>query len=206
MKLYHFPPSPNSRRVQFAAAELGIRFDEDAVVDITKGEHQTPEYLALNPNGLTPTLVDDDFVLWESRAIVQYLATKKPESRLLGVNETERIDATRWQCWDAGHFMPPMFTLVWEKLVKAMLNLGAPDQAAVDQAQSQVNRYLKVLDTSLKGRERLVGKTLTVADITVAATLTYADALALPIADFPNVETWFSSIRQRDAWKATQPS
>jgi glutathione S-transferase len=109
MKLYHFPPSPNSRRVQLTAAHLGLLLDGQ-VVDITKGENRAPEYLALNPNGLTPTLVDGDLVLWESRAIVQYLASKKPEAGLLGRNELERVDVVRWQCWDAGHFMPPMFT------------------------------------------------------------------------------------------------
>lgn len=205
MKLYHFPASPNSRRVQLTAAHLGIKFDEQQVVDITKGEQKTPEYLELNPNGFTPTLVDGDLVLWESRAIAQYLAEKKPEAGLIGRNEAERADIARWQCWDAGHLMPQMFTLVWELLVKAMLKLGAPDQPAVDSANEQVSRFLQILDASLTGRQYLVGGRLTLADLTVAASLTYTDALKLPIGDFPQVRDWFGRIQALDAWTKTQP-
>ncbi|NMG76892.1 glutathione S-transferase family protein [Aromatoleum diolicum] len=205
MKLYHFPASPNSRRVQLTAAYLGIAFDEQQVVDITKGEQKTPEYLALNPNGFTPTLVDGDLVLWESRAIAQYLASKKPEAGLLGRNETERADIARWQCWDVGHLMPNMFTLVWEVLVKAMLKLGPPDQPAVDRAYEQVSRFLQVLDTSLKGKKFLVGETLTLADLTVAASFTYTEALKLPVGDFPQMKDWFGRMQALEAWKKTQP-
>lgn len=205
MKLYHFPASPNSRRVQLTAAQLGIAFDEQQIVDITKGEQKTPEYLALNPNGLTPTLVDGDLVLWESRAIAQYLAAKKPEAGLLGRSDAQRADIARWQCWDAGHLMPNMFTLVWEVLVKAMLKLGPPDQPAVDRAYEQVSRFLGVLNASLKGRRYLVGDALTLADLTVAATFTYAEALKLPIGDSPQVKDWFGRIQALDAWKKTQP-
>lgn len=205
MKLYHFPPSPNSRRVQLTAAYLGITFDEQQVVDITKGEQKTPEYLALNPNGLTPTLVDGDLVLWESRAIAQYLAAKKPEAGLLGHDETERADIARWQCWDVGHLMPHIFTLVWELLVKSMLKLGAPDQPAVDRAYEQVGRYLEVLDTCLKGRQYLVGESMTLADLTVAASFTYTEALKLPVGEFPQVRDWLGRMQALEAWKATQP-
>jgi len=205
MKLYHFPPSPNSRRVQLTAAHLGIAFDEQQVVDITKGEQKTPEYLALNPNGLVPTLVDGNLVLWESRAIAQHLASKKPDAGLLGRDEVQRADIARWQCWDAGHVMPNMFTLVWEVLVKAMLKLGPPDQPAVDRAYEQIGRFLGVLDASLKGRQYLVGETLTLADLTVAASFTYADALKLPVGDFPQMQDWFARMRALEAWKKTQP-
>jgi glutathione S-transferase len=74
MKLYYNPMSPNVRRVRFTAAVLGMQLEEKKL-DFTKGEHKNPEYLALNPNGAVPTLVDGDFVLTESRAIMQYLAS-----------------------------------------------------------------------------------------------------------------------------------
>jgi glutathione S-transferase len=81
MKLYMNRMS-NVRRVRLTAAVLGIELEE-IPLDFAKGEHKTPEYLAVNPNGSVPTLVDGDFVLSESRAIMQYLASKQPDSGLL---------------------------------------------------------------------------------------------------------------------------
>lgn len=71
MKLYGFPISPNTWKVRAVAVHLGIVLD-DQLVDLSRGEQRTPNYLALNPTGRTPTLVDGEFVLWESNAIMQY--------------------------------------------------------------------------------------------------------------------------------------
>src|SRR5262245_3171185 len=103
MKLYVNLLSPNVRRVRLTAALLGLRLDETAL-DFTKGEQKTPQYLALNANGAVPTLVDGDFVLKESRAIIPYLDSIKPESGLLPTDGRARADVTRWQFWDASHF------------------------------------------------------------------------------------------------------
>src|SRR6516162_6295902 len=116
MKLYINLMSPNVRRVRLTAAVLGIELEEKRL-DFAKGEHKNPEYLALNPNGAVPTLVDGDFVLTESRAIMQYLASKKPESALLPSDEATRADVTRWQFWDAAHFSPSLAAIAFEKLI-----------------------------------------------------------------------------------------
>ena len=79
MKLYGFPGSPNTWKVRAVAAHLGLPV-EDVHVDLKKGEQRAPAYLALNPTGRTPTLVDGDFVVWESAAIMQYLASRKPNA------------------------------------------------------------------------------------------------------------------------------
>src|SRR5882757_9553987 len=128
MKLYYTPLSPNVRRVRLTAAVLGLKLDEH-VVDFAKGEHKSPEYLVLNPNGAVPTLVDGDFALTESRAIMQYLASKKPESGLLPRDEQQRIDVTRWQFWDAAHWAPTLSSIAFERVLKTRLGLGAPDAA-----------------------------------------------------------------------------
>ena len=70
MQLYQNPISPNSRRAAIVAAQIGLPI-ELIPIDVIKGEHKTPEFLARNPNGMIPTLVDGDFSLWESRAIMQ---------------------------------------------------------------------------------------------------------------------------------------
>ena len=99
MKLYGFPPSPNTWKVRAVAAHLGIPLELE-FVDLTKGGSHSPDYLALNPSGRTPTLVDGDFKLWESTAIMQYLASQKPNS-LWPDNARTRADIMRWQSWAA---------------------------------------------------------------------------------------------------------
>ena len=79
MKLYAFPPSPNTWKVRAVAAHLGIPLELE-IVDLIKGGSHSPDYLAINPTGRTPTLVDGDFKLWESTAIMQYVASQKPNS------------------------------------------------------------------------------------------------------------------------------
>jgi glutathione S-transferase len=205
MKLYYNPLSPNCRRVLLTAAQLGVSLEEQ-VLDLTKGEHKSADYLAINPNGMVPTLVDGKLNLWESRAILQYLASKKPTAGLLGKNENERIDIMRWQCWDAAHLSTQVGTLIWENMLKGMFGMGAPDQKAVAAAMEQVKRFCGVLDTSLKGKKYLVGDSLTVADLTIAATFTYAGPLNIPVSSFPNLKAWFERITALDAWKKTQPT
>src|SRR5262245_20883104 len=100
MKLYGFPPSPNTWKVRAVAAHLGIPL-ELALVDLTKP--RTPDYLALNPTGRAPTLVDGDFILSESNAIIQYLAGR-PASTLWPDDARTRVDIMRWQCWQLAHW------------------------------------------------------------------------------------------------------
>jgi glutathione S-transferase len=205
MKLYMNPLSPNVRRVRLTAAVLGLSLEEK-FLDFTKGEHKNPEYLALNPNGAVPTLVDGDFVLTESRAIMQYLAAKKPESGLLPRDEKARAEVTRWQFWDASHMGPHLGAFVFEKMIKAMMGMGEPDQRKIDDALASFRRFGAVLDKVLDGKQYLVGNALTIADLTIASSMMYAKQTDAPVGDFPNVQAWFSRISDLDAWKKTTPS
>jgi glutathione S-transferase len=204
MKLYQNPISHNCRRATIVAAHLGLPVELEAV-DVTKGENKTPEYLADNPNGMIPTLVDGDFTLWESRAIMQYLAAKKPEAGLLGANERERADVTRWLLWDASHLNRHVGAIMFEKVVKGLFKMGPPDEAVIKTAQEQVKRFYGVLETCLAGKTYLVGERLTIADLSVACAFTFADMVGVPLGDFPNIKAWLARISALDAWKKTQP-
>jgi glutathione S-transferase len=205
MKLYMNPLSPNVRRVRLTAAVLELDLEEKRL-DFTKGEHKNPEYLALNPNGAVPTLVDGDLVLTESRAIMQYLASKKPESGLFPQGEQARADITRWQFWDASHFSPPLGTLAFEKMIKPMFGMGEPDQHKIDEALMNFRRFGAVLNERLEGKQYVVGNALTIADLTIACSLMYAKQTDVPLGDFPNIKAWFSRISDLSAWQKTNPS
>ena len=102
MKLYGFPPSPNTWQVRALADYLGVPLEFE-FVDLTKGGSRTPAFLAINPTGRTPALVDGDFKLWETLAIMQYVASKKPNA--LWPNDARiRADITRWQSWNLAHW------------------------------------------------------------------------------------------------------
>jgi glutathione S-transferase len=202
MKLYHNPLSPNVRRARLTVAVLGIDVEEK-LLDFSKGEHKSPEYLALNPNGAVPTLVDGNFVLTESRAIMQYLATKKPESGLLPRDEQSRADVSRWQFWDAAHFSPQLGTLAFEKIIKGMMGMGEPDATKIQEALTNFRRFASVLEQRLNGKMFVVGNALTIADLTLAASLMYAAQTEAPVSEFPNVQSWFSRITALDGWKKT---
>ncbi len=203
MKLYGNPLSPNYRRAAVVARHLGIQH-ETVVTNFATGDLRKPEFLALNPNGRIPVLVDGDFVLTESRAIGQYLATKKP-GVLLPSDEKGRADVTRWQFWDAEHFSAPLSEIAFEKLLKPMFGLGEPSQTAINEALERYARSAKVLDAHLAKNEWVAGKTLTIADFSIAASLMYAAQCEVPLTPYRNLEAWLGRMRELDAWRATEP-
>ena len=166
MKLYGFPASPNTWKVRALAAYLKTPLEFE-LVDLLKGAQQTPAFLAINPTGRTPVLVDGDFKLWESNAILQYLASKNP-TPLYPNDAKGRADVCRWQCWELAHWgAQACQPLTFENLVKKFVNLGAPDQAVVAKATEAFNKEAKMLDAHLARHKYLVNDTLTIADFTV---------------------------------------
>lgn len=204
MKLYMNRTSPNVRRVRITAAVLGLQLEENNL-DLTKGEQKNPEFLVLNPNGAVPTLVDGEVVLTESRAIMQYLAAKKPESGLLPLDEQVRADVTRWQFWDSSHFSPQLGTLAFQRVIRPMMGMGEPDAGKVEEALANFRRFAAVLNKRLDGRQYVVGDSMTLADLTLACSLMYAKQSQVPLDEFPNIQTWFSRISDMDAWTKTNP-
>jgi glutathione S-transferase len=202
MKLYGFPPSPNTWKVRAVAAHLGIPLELE-MVDLTKP--RTADYLALNPSGRTPTLVDGDFKLFESNAIMQYLASQTPNS--LWPNDAKaRAQIASWQCWQLAHWgAEACQPLVFNRLVKKLLNLGPPDEAAVARATDAFHKDAKVLDAHLAKQPYLVGKELTLADFAVGANLFYAKEGELPLGPYAKVQEWFGRVSAVPAWRETAP-
>jgi glutathione S-transferase len=204
MKLYGFPPSPNTWKVRAVIAHLGLPIEE-IFVDLMKGEQTAPSYLALNPTSRTPTLVDGDFALWESTAIMNYLASKKP-STLWPDDAKARADVMRWQSWHLQHWGPQACEpLIFERLVKGFINMGPADPAAVEKALHAFEKEARVLDAHLATRSYLVADKVTVADFSVVSPLVYAKEAELPIASYPNVQKWSASVLAMPAWRDSAP-
>jgi glutathione S-transferase len=203
IELYVFPPSPRAFKVMAVANHLGLDCTL-RIVDLTKGEQNTPQYEALNPNMRMPTLKDGDHVLWESNAICQYLAAKKPESGLLPKDENARLDVTRWQFWDLAHWDPTCAIFVYEYVVKPfVLRGGEPDMAAIAKGTEAFHRAGKVLDGQLKGRRFVTGDTLTVADFSLGAAMKIADMAHYPIEPYGEIKRWYGTLSALPAWQKT---
>ena len=202
MKLYGFAPSPNTWKVRAVAAHLGIPL-EYAHIDLTKP--RPADYLALNPTGRTPTLVDGDFVLSESNAILQYVAAKTPNS--LWPNDARvRADITRWQCWQLAHWgKEACEPLIFNRLVKKLLNLGPPDEAAVAKGTESFHKEAKMLNAHLGKHPYLVGKEIALADFAVAGPLFYIQQGGLPVEPYAKLRDWFGRVSALPAWKQTAP-
>jgi glutathione S-transferase len=203
MDLYYSPASFNSRRALGVIEHLGVRV-EKKVVDLMKGEQRAEKFLALNPNGKVPVLVDGDYVLWESHAIMQYVAEKYGDGRLWPNDIARRADVTRWMCWGLAHWQPACGAFVYERVFNPVF--GRPtDENVVKQGERELEVLAKVLNAQLEGREWITGKELTLADFSLAAPLTYAAPARIPLSPYPNILRWNARMNELESWRSTAP-
>lgn len=198
MELYTGPMSPSGKRVRICAAELGIPLDVK-MIDLLKGDQRSPEYLALNPMGKWPTMTDGDFVLWESPAILCYLA-RTAGSPLWPEGARDQADVLRWLFFGASHLDPYFTTLVVERLIKARRR-EPPDLAQTAAAEQWLARFVPVVDQQLTAREYLAGR-FSVADIALGCTLELSPLLAYDLAPRPAVRAWLERLQARPSWRA----
>ena len=205
MKLYYHPRSPNSIPVLAVAYHLGIDLDLQ-VVDLLSGEQRKPDFLRSNPNGKVPTLEDGDFALWESNAIMQYLASKKLNNSLWPSDDRIRADISRWQFWRMGDWGKAAFTLIWENLIKKWVTGGDADPEEVKKGEELFHNQATILNGHLEGRDYLVGTKPTLADFSVAAPMMYAVTGRLPLDRYESISSWYNRLEKLDSWKKSLPS
>ncbi|MGN6789400.1 MAG: glutathione S-transferase family protein [Rhodanobacteraceae bacterium] len=202
MKLYWFD-TVNPRKACAVAKYLQTPIDY-VHVDLGRGEHKRPEYLALNPNGKVPTLVDGARTIWEADAIMCHLAARADSD--LWPQDDRQIEVIRWLSWDLAHFYKSGGTLYFEHVIKPRFGLGDTDPAAVRQAIAEWRRFAAILDSHLHDRRWLVGDGVTVADFAVAAMLPYAERARIPLDEFPAVRRWHGRLNELDAWREPFPA
>ena len=203
MKLYYFNRSPNCIAVLAVANHLGINLELQST-DLFAGDHKKPDYLRLNPNGRVPTLEDGDFALWESNAIMQYLASKKLNG-LWPSNDRIRADISRWQCWELAHWSHATGILIWENLVKKLTQSGEPDRDQVKKGEELFHGLASILNDHLGNRQYLVDKEPTLADFSVAKPMIYAQPGRFPTEKYTSLNEWYSRMENLDSWKNAMP-
>jgi glutathione S-transferase len=202
IELYVFPPSPRSFKVMVVANHLGLDCAL-RMVDLRTGEQRMPQYAALNPNMRTPALKDGDYALWESNAILQYLASKRPDSGLVPKDERAQLDVLRWQFWDMAHWDAACAIFAFEYVVKGALLGQEPDMAEVAKGTEEFHRVAAVLDGQLEGNKFVTGDTLTLADFSLGSTLMIAEAARYPLERYDNIKRWHATLSALPAWQKT---
>ncbi|NPT56205.1 glutathione S-transferase family protein [Paraburkholderia elongata] len=202
MKLY-YAETLAPRKTCAVAKYLGIPI-EYAFVDLKKDEQSKPDYLAINPNGKVPCLVDGDRSLWEADAIICHFAQRAESD--LWPHDGRQIDVVRWLSWNSQHFYRHTGSLYFEHIIKPAFGLGEPDPSKVAEGQGWFRKLAGVLDQHLKGRKWLLGDGLTIADFSVAVTLPYAKSAAMPLDEFPEVRRWHDQLNAIEAWRNPFPA
>lgn len=203
MRLYHHPISSSARRAVLAAIHLGapVELVTLNLLDADDRKH----LLGINPNNKVPVLVDGDFILWESCAIMQYLAERTPGQTVYPTEARARADVNRWLFWSSQHFSPAVGILGFENFIKEMIGAGAADPAEVRKGETLVAQVAGILDAHLADREWLSGAGLTLADFAIAATLMHNEAAKVPVAHYAHLQAWFGRVQALPAWRKTVP-
>ena len=203
MRLYHNPMSSNARRTLMTAIHLELPV-ELAEVDLMNMDDRR-RLGELNPNVKVPVLADGTFLLWESCAIMQYLAGKVPGQTLYPEEARARADVDRWMFWCSQHYAPAIGVLTWERAWKGMTGCGDADPLEVARGERELAECAFVLDQHLAGRSWVCGDSLSLADFALAAPMMYSDKVALPLAQYEHLQAWFARVQQLPAWQETNP-
>jgi glutathione S-transferase len=194
MKLYGTPGSRALRSI-WAAEEVGV--DYELIPTSFLEESKTSEYLAINPNGRIPALVDGDLVLFESMAINLYLA-KTYGGKLYPSNAQDEARALQWTIWGMTELEPHLIPMVLHKM---FLPEDQRDPAVVSKAEAEVERPLAVLDAHLSDREYLLGGDFTIADLNLAGALSTANFVSFDFSKFENASRWMSRCAGRPSFE-----
>ncbi|HUL57025.1 MAG TPA: glutathione S-transferase [Usitatibacter sp.] len=185
--------SINVQKVVWCADELGLEYERiDAGGSF--GLTQSPEYLAMNPNSYVPTIDDGGFVLYESNAIVRYLAARHSSGTLWPEDLEARADADRWMEWLSTTLVPSMREAFWQLI---RVPAEKRDAAAVEKSRSGTERLMGILDAQLAKGRYLTPHGFTTADIVTGCAVHRWLRLPLERTPRPNVERWYADLKSR---------
>lgn len=208
MKLHIFAASPNCRKVMALINHLGMDVQMNSL-QLEDGAHKGPEIMGINPNGSVPVLEDGDYSIWESNAIMQYLADKDAqqngENPIYPKDIKKRAEVNKWLFWQTFHYGRAVGDLAWENFAKALFNMGDPDPAMVKDAEGRFHQYAAVLEDQLKTRDFITGDQVTLADFAMANTSAYNGMGKVPLDDYPSINAWYARMEDLDAWSKAAP-
>lgn len=189
--------SANVQKVVWALEELGLAYAHVPLGGSHKGLDD-PAYLAMNPNGLVPTLRDGDLVVWESHAVVRYLSAAYGSGRLFPPDPKARAVIDQWTDWTATTFQPAWISVFW-LLIRTPA--AQHDKVAIERAIKAAIRCYRMLDQRLGQASYLGGDNLTYADIVAGASMYRWMTMPVDRPLMPDLEAWYARLNERAGFR-----
>jgi glutathione S-transferase len=197
LKIWGRSTSSNVQKAMWAVGELGLAYER---IDVggAFGKNKEPAYLAMNPNGLVPTLQDGDYLLWESNSIVRYLARIHGKGSLEPSEPKAYGLANQWMDWQLSVVGPAIFACFWG-LIRTPAEKR--DMAAITASQQKTTEAMAMLDAQLARTAYAAGDAFSMGDIPVGVMAYRFRQLCPERPAMPHLERWYASLQQRKAFK-----
>jgi len=197
LKVWGRKTSSNVQKVMWAIGDLGLAHER---VDIGGpfGGNKEAAYLAMNPNGLVPTLEDGDVMIWESNTIVRYLATRYGAGTLEPADLKTRARASQWMDWQLSVVGPAIFGAFWG-LIRTPPEKRDP--AAIAASQQKTTEAMKMFDANLSRHAYAAGESFSMGDIPVGIMVYRFRQLVPDRPSLPNLERWYAQIEKRPGFR-----
>ena len=198
LKILGRKTSSNVQKVLWACGEIGLNFQRQDLGGPFGGNLE-PEYLALNPNGVVPTIIDEDFILWESNSCTRYLARKHSYGRLYPENAKILASAERWMDWQLTVCSPSLVP-VFRGLIRT------PEKERnikeIQKSRNALSKSMHILDKNFERNEYVAGDSFTIGDIPVGIAAYRWYEMPIEREDYPNLKRWFDALSIRPAFQS----
>lgn len=201
LTLYYNPITVNSIKVMLLCNALKIA-PEYKKIQLNKGEQRSDSFLQLNPDGKIPVLIDGEYILNESAAILQYLA-EKYQSSFWPSEAIYQSKVLKWMFWQCNDWNNTVGVFSHENVVLAHWGIEK-NELLSEQFMEHFHRIVTKFNIALKARQYLVGHHYTIADISISSYLMFADEANIPLAQYQNVRSWLEKLKMTFWWKETQ--
>jgi glutathione S-transferase len=200
--LYTTAISANGRKVLAVAKHLSLDI-EVQTVNVYQGDCQSDWYRELNPWGKVPTLVDGDFVLWESNAILVYLSEAFGDFALSARAHRARSDILRWLFWEASEWQPTLTRVLAPRVAQLLFPTPGAAAAPVSWDDGYLRALMRVLEAAVDADGFVCGRDLSIADFALAGMSTYFPATGFPSEQHPSLAAWMQRMDELPAWAST---
>jgi len=203
MKLFVFNGSPNARKPLAAALHMGLDIDVEWM-EVMQGDLSKESFLEVNPNGKVPVLQDGDFSVWESNAILVYLAVVGGGGLFPDLPK-DRANVLSWMFWETNNFNRAIGMFAWERVFKPTLGLGVADEQQIEKAETMLKRVAPVLERALENHAYVMGDRVTVADFALGGFAAFLEPAEVPLDGFGNIKSWYDRLDTLPGWRASAP-